>query len=126
MPPLVRVDVLLDSRPLRKVWSETSRVEAVSDSVTEERIAQVGFERLPTGLSVGELAEVTLALAPTAPMLLLPNAAIKRVGDQTGVWWVDGQRLRGRTELVNGAVIEMGRTRIVFRLVAPRRNRKNV
>lgn len=39
---------------------------------------------------------------------------------------VDGQRLRGRTELVNGAVIEMGRTRIVFRLVAPRRNRKNV
>lgn len=39
---------------------------------------------------------------------------------------VDGQRLRGRTELVNGAVIEMGRTRIIFRLVAPRRNRKNV
>ena len=26
----------------------------------------------------------------------------------------------------NGAVIEMGRTRIVFRLVAPRRTRKNV
>lgn len=39
---------------------------------------------------------------------------------------VDGQRIRGRIELVNGAVIDMGRTRMVFRLVAPRRNRKNV
>lgn len=39
---------------------------------------------------------------------------------------VDGERLRGRVELVNGAVIEMGRTRLVFRLVAPRRDRKNV
>lgn len=35
---------------------------------------------------------------------------------------VDGERLRGRAELVNGSVITMGRSRIVFRLVAPRRN----
>lgn len=35
---------------------------------------------------------------------------------------VDGERVRGRAELVNGSVISMGRTRIVFRLVAPRRN----
>ncbi|KAA9392927.1 DUF2662 domain-containing protein [Kocuria coralli] len=35
---------------------------------------------------------------------------------------VDGERVRGRAELVNGSVIAMGRTRIVFRLVAPRRN----
>lgn len=35
---------------------------------------------------------------------------------------VDGERVRGRAELVNGSVITMGRTRIVFRLVAPRRN----
>ncbi|NHU86064.1 DUF3662 domain-containing protein [Kocuria sp. JC486] len=35
---------------------------------------------------------------------------------------VDGERVRGRAELVNGSVISMGRSRIVFRLVAPRRN----
>ncbi|MDO5619737.1 FhaA domain-containing protein [Kocuria sp.] len=35
---------------------------------------------------------------------------------------VDGERLQGRAELVNGSVITMGRSRIVFRLVAPRRN----
>ena len=90
----LRAEIALRSDPGKAHAGRVIRVEAVSDSVTEERIAQVAFERLPTGLSVGELAEVTLALAPTAPMLLLPNAAIKRVGDQTGVWLVDGQRLR--------------------------------
>ena len=90
----LRAEIALRSDPGNAHPGRVIRVEAVSDSVTEERIAQVAFERLPTGLSVGELAEVTLALAPTAPMLLLPNAAIKRVGDQTGVWLVDGQRLR--------------------------------
>ncbi|WP_047691200.1 DUF3662 and FHA domain-containing protein [Kocuria sp. ZOR0020] len=35
---------------------------------------------------------------------------------------VDGERLQGRAELVNGSVITMGRSRIIFRLVAPRRN----
>lgn len=39
---------------------------------------------------------------------------------------IDGHRIEGRVELVNGAVIDMGRTRMIFRLVAPRRNRKNV
>lgn len=34
---------------------------------------------------------------------------------------VDGQQLQGRTKLVNGSVITMGRSRVVFRLVAPRR-----
>lgn len=35
---------------------------------------------------------------------------------------VDGEQLQGRAELVNGSVITMGRSRVVFRLVAPRRN----
>jgi HlyD family secretion protein len=68
---------------------KVARVEATSDSVTEERVAQVASTRLPAGLSVGELAEVTLSLPATAPAVLLPNAAIKRQA-QTGVWRIDG------------------------------------
>ncbi len=62
------------------------RVDLQSDSVTEERIAQVAFDSLPAGLSVGELAEVTLQLPPGEPGLLLPNGSIKRLDGQTGVW----------------------------------------
>jgi multidrug efflux pump subunit AcrA (membrane-fusion protein) len=35
------------------------RIEPISDSVTEERIAEVAFDALPSGLSTGEMAEVT-------------------------------------------------------------------
>jgi HlyD family secretion protein len=70
--------------------------------VTEERVAQVAFDSLPAGVSVGELAEVTLALPAQAPALLVPNASIKRrvdpsgtqAGEQAAVWLTDGQSLR--------------------------------
>jgi HlyD family secretion protein len=48
----------------------------------------------PAGLSVGELAEVTLSLPATAPAVLLPNAAIRRCRPQVGVWTIDGGDLR--------------------------------
>jgi HlyD family secretion protein len=66
-------------------------VELQGDSVTEERVAQIAFDTLPAGVSVGELAEVTLKLPATQRTLLLPNAAIKRRSGQTGAWvLVDG------------------------------------
>lgn len=37
--------------------------------------------------------------------------------------YVDGERVVGRTELVNGSVITLGRTRITFRLLTPKGNR---
>lgn len=85
--------IALRSKPEQALPGRVARVEAVSDSVTEERIAQVAFERLPPGLSVGELAEVTVALPRSAAALLLPNASIRRRGDQTGVWRRDGDGL---------------------------------
>jgi HlyD family secretion protein len=70
-----------------------ARVEAVSDAVTEERVAMVAFEQLPGAVSIGELTEVTVSLAPAAPALVLPNASIKRQGETTGVWRVQDGRL---------------------------------
>ncbi len=69
------------------------RVEMLSDSITEERSALVVFDSLPAGVSVGEMAEVTLQLPATRPALLLPNASIRRRGEQTGVWRVVGGEL---------------------------------
>lgn len=81
--------IVLRSSPDRALPGKVARVEAVSDSVTEERIAQVSFDDPPASLSVGELAEVTLSLPATPRTVVLPNAAIRRLQGQTGVWVVE-------------------------------------
>jgi HlyD family secretion protein len=85
--------VVLRSHPGQVLAGKVARVEAVSDSVTEERVALVSFDQAPANLSVGELAEVTLALPITANAVLLPNAAIKRMQALTGVWVIEGGTL---------------------------------
>lgn len=94
----LRAEIVLRSKPAAPLPGSVARVEAVSDSVTEERSALITFDQLPVGLAVGELAEVTLALPPTASSLLLPNASIKRhldvQGVGVGVWRLDGDALR--------------------------------
>ncbi len=80
----------LRSKPGTRLTGKVARVEATSDSITEERVALVSLDSLPTGLTTGELAEVTLALPATAPAVLLPNPAVQRPADQVGVWRLEG------------------------------------
>lgn len=84
-PGLVAL-ITLRSRPGEALAGKVARVEALADSVTEERLAMVAFDALPAGVSVGEMAEVTLQLPATAESLLLPNAAVVQHEGKTGVW----------------------------------------
>jgi HlyD family secretion protein len=102
----LRAQIVLRSQPSKPLAGAVARVEAVSDSVTEERVALVAFDPLPAGVSVGELAEVTLALPATAPALLLPNASLQRHGEQTGVWRIDGGGLQFAAVRVGQASLE--------------------
>ena len=45
----LRAEITLRSDPAQPLTGQVVRVESVSDSVTEERLAQVGFDRLPGG-----------------------------------------------------------------------------
>jgi HlyD family secretion protein len=82
--------IVLRSNPSARLSGKVARVEATSDSITEERVALVSLDTLPSGLSTGELAEVTLTLPATAAALLLPNPAVQRRADQVGVWRIEG------------------------------------
>jgi HlyD family secretion protein len=82
--------IVLRSNPSARLSGKVARVEATSDSITEERVALVSLDTLPKDLSTGELAEVTLTLPATVPAVLLPNPAIQRQADQVGVWRLDG------------------------------------
>lgn len=79
-------DIVLRSNASTHYHGKVARIEPVSDSVTEERIAQIAFERIPEGLSVGEMTEVTVKTGATQSGLLLPNAAIKQMAQGSGVW----------------------------------------
>lgn len=88
----VKASIVLRSNPQTPLSGQVARIELLADSVTEERIAQVAFDTPPSGLSVGEMAEVTLQLPATAPTLLLPNAAIQHQKGQSVVWRIkDGK-----------------------------------
>jgi HlyD family secretion protein len=86
LTPGLAARITLRSRPGEALAGQVARVEALADAVTEERLAMVAFDALPAGVSVGEMAEVTLQLPPTAESLLLPNAAVQQHEGQTGVW----------------------------------------
>ena len=90
----LRAEIALRSNPAQPLPGRVARVEAVSDSVTEERLAQVAFDRLPAGVSMGELAEVTVSLPATAESLVVSNASLQRRAGQVGVWLADGEGLR--------------------------------
>jgi HlyD family secretion protein len=82
--------IVLRSQPGVPLTGQVARMELLADAVTEERLAQVAFTQPPVGVSVGEMAEVTLQLPATVQTLVLPNASIQHQQGQTGVWRLQG------------------------------------
>jgi len=102
LPAMVRLrsrhDQLLPGRVLR--------VEPLADAVTQEMLAKIVFERQPQPMPpLGELAEVTVSLAPLPARPVIPNAAIREVDGRRGVWLLADDSLRfvpvelGRSDL---------------------------
>ncbi len=99
--------IVLRSRAEDQLAGQVLRVEPLADAVTEEALAKVAFVSLPKRLpSLGELAEVTVALAqlPVAPTV--PNASIQRVNGRLGVWLLDADRLRFNPVQVGAADLD--------------------
>ncbi len=110
-------DIALRSRPGETFHGRVARVDLLGDAVAEERIANVIFDAAPAGLSVGDLAEVTLHLPPLEKALAIPAAAVRRVGGSDGAWRIVDGRARF-TKLVTGAVASDGRTQVKQGLAA--------
>ncbi len=113
--PGMEARIALRSRPDGSLAGQILRVEPRADSITEELLAKVAFGTPPDPLpAVGELAEVTVALAKLPPAPVVPNAALHRVDGRLGVWLLgdDGLRfgevragatdLDGRVQILSG------------------------
>lgn len=97
----LRARIVLRSRGGEVQQGRVLRVEPKADAVTEELLAKIVFDTIPQPLPpLGELAEVTIDLQPLPPVPTIPNAALRRHGDQTGVWQlVDGGARFSRVKL---------------------------
>lgn len=93
------------------------RVEPLADAITEETMAKVVFDALPSPLPpIGELAEVTVNLPALPAAATVPNASLVRVAGELGVWAIDSktQKLRfapvktGATDLNGNVQIREG------------------
>ena len=105
--------IALRSNPGMPLTGKVVRIEPVSDSVTEERITLITFDQIPPGLSIGEMAEVTVQTAANQSGLTLPNAAIKQMPEGSGVWKLrDGKpvfvAIKLGTSTLDGSVQVLG------------------
>jgi HlyD family secretion protein len=94
LKPGLPAQITLRSDPRNTLAGKVVRVEPISDSVTEERLAEIALDRLPKGLSAGEMAEVTLKLPAVQNVLIVPNASLHYRGVQAGVWQRQDGHLR--------------------------------
>jgi HlyD family secretion protein len=99
--------IVLRSRPGESFAGKVARIEQLSDAVTEERIAMVAFDALPAGLTLNEMAEVTVQLPARAGVLTVPPAALVRQDGKAGVFVASDGRAQFRPVKV-GARTETG------------------
>ena len=117
--------ISLRSRQSQALSGRLMRIEPRADAVTEETLAKVVFVAQPTALlPLGELAEVTVQLGdlPAAPTI--PNAALRTVNGQRGVWKLSdgdlvfapitlgGSDLEGHVQVLKG--VKAGECVIVY------------
>ncbi|WP_292936589.1 efflux RND transporter periplasmic adaptor subunit [Noviherbaspirillum sp.] len=87
--------ITLRSREGLALKGRVLRIEPKADAITEEMLAKVVFDALPQPLPpIGELAEVTVDLPALPAAAVIPNAAVRRDGNRTGVWRVVDGDLR--------------------------------
>ncbi len=117
--------IVLRSRSNQPASGTVARIELLADPVTEEMLAKVVFEQLPEPFPpIGELTEVTVLLPQLDAAPVVPNASIKQLDGQSGVWRVEGDRLQftpietgtsdldGRVQITKG--LEVGDQVVVY------------
>ena len=111
--PGLPVRIALRSQAGHAITGQVLRVENLADVVTEEILAKVTFDAMPEQLpSVGELAEVTVALSALPPSPVAPNGSVARVDGRLGVWMVADGTLRFALVKVGAADLD-GRVQIL-------------
>lgn len=84
--------ITLRSNEKQKFQGAVSRIGAQSDRVTEEKEVDIAFKAIPSSITIGEQAEVTITTASYPQALTLPRSALVKKDAKNGVWVnIDGR-----------------------------------
>ncbi|MDE2005456.1 MAG: efflux RND transporter periplasmic adaptor subunit [Rhodospirillales bacterium] len=87
----------LRSEPGRSFAGHVARIEMQSDSVNEERVVDIAFDRLPADIHLAEQAYATITTGALARATLVPQTAIAGLdGDSGTVWTLERGKLARR------------------------------
>ncbi|MDO8282086.1 MAG: efflux RND transporter periplasmic adaptor subunit [Thermodesulfovibrionia bacterium] len=81
-----RAGITLRSQPDRSFSGHVSRINTMSDSVTQERVVEIIFDEIPMPFFVNEQAEVHIQVKTLSNILKIPASLIVAYGGKKGVW----------------------------------------
>ena len=100
-------EIVLRSKPSRRIAGRVARIQPESDRVNEERRIEVAFNAIPENFNLGEQAEVYITTVHLAQALLVPEAAIEDLGKAAGtVWTVEDGRLQQRQVILGHRLLD--------------------
>lgn len=90
-------EIVLRSDPSKKFAGHVARIEIESNSVNEERVVDVAFDKIPARLHLAEQAEVYITTAELKKAVLVPQTAVTDFAHGQGkVWTLDHGKLGQR------------------------------
>ncbi|MEN8170193.1 MAG: efflux RND transporter periplasmic adaptor subunit [Pseudomonadota bacterium] len=107
-----RAEVILRSAPNSPQPARVTRLDWVSDPVTEERSVNLSFSQTPGSVPVGELVEVTIWTEEIENARWIPAAARRRVEQQDGVWVLNDESITFRVMRFGVSTLD-GRVQII-------------
>ncbi len=80
-------EIVLRSRQQQALLGHVLRMEPIADQITEETLAKIVFDSIPSPLPpIGEIVEVTVKLPDLPEMPVIPNAAVRNLAGKPIVW----------------------------------------
>jgi HlyD family secretion protein len=106
-------EIILRSDPNTRFPGHVARIEIQSDSVNEERLVDVAFDKIPANVHLAEQAEVVVTAGTLPRAILVPPAAVLAQKQGRGtVWTVEDGRL-GQQQVAFGPPLLDGKLPIV-------------
>ena len=78
--------IMLRSRPAKPFSAKVARIESQSDPVTEERIVDITFDKIPMPFYIKERAEATIITGNVQNALQVPIHTLVQKEGEMGVW----------------------------------------
>jgi len=81
-----QAEITLRSQPDRVFTGHVSRINTISDAVTQERVVEVVFDEIPMPFFVNEQAEVYIKVKTLSNILKIPAYLIVSYDGEKGIW----------------------------------------